>query len=537
MPDPVQPAVASPRSDVDRDDAGRGRGRGGRVAATACGVLLAACAHPGVAVEEETRPSVVTTTGILADLARNVAGERMDVSQLVPDGADPHSYEPTLQDVRSIVYADAAFSNYMLLEDHSIIRMIDANVREGVPNVSLAEAAVRYAAEIIPLVENVSLDTVWLGLRVRGTGEEYGASRASHVNLRATGIDGPGELVSYLTETFGNPAFYFSTADGLTDEDTTRLPPDAHTHMSWAFTEPGIYELTMSAELVVDEDTSIDLAEETTFTFAVGTNPHEVAGHEGSDVLAHGHADIAVDIDAGQIYLYADPHGGGDHTQRIYAADEVVIEVPNRALHEIPPDPGFRFLGRAGDQIYQLPQAVLGAHVHGEIDPHLWHDVGNAQAYVEIIRDTLIEIDPEGAPDYRENARGYLLELEGLDAYMAETIEDIPASRRYLVTTHDAFGYLGAAYDVEIAGFVTPNPATEPSMQERRRLVETIRNLEIPAVFLEPNLIARSDTLTETAQDLGVEVCPIYGDAFDDEVTTYVEMMRFNAAILHECLS
>ena len=54
-----------------------------------------------------------------------------------------------------------------------------------------------------------------------------------------------------------------------------------------------------------------------------------------------------------------------------------MIEVPNAALHEVPPDPSMRFLGRAGDLIHQLPQAVLGKHVHGEIDPHLWQDVGN----------------------------------------------------------------------------------------------------------------------------------------------------------------
>nr|WP_235866072.1 zinc ABC transporter substrate-binding protein [Serinibacter arcticus] len=105
------------------------------------------------------------------------------------------------------------------------------------------------------------------------------------------------------------------------------------------------------------------------------------------------------------------------------------------------------------------------------------------------------------------------------------------------MTTHDAFGYLGSAYGIDIAGFVTPNPSTEPSVQERRRLVETIRNLHVPAVFLEPNLIARSSTLTEVAGEMGIQVCRIYGDAFDDEVASYTAMMRFNADSLHSCLS
>ena len=74
----------------------------------------------------------------------------------------------------------------------NVIKALDANLREGVPNISLAEGAIKYAAEIIPLVEDVSLDTIWLGLRVRGTGEQYGANRASDVLVSATDVSGPG---------------------------------------------------------------------------------------------------------------------------------------------------------------------------------------------------------------------------------------------------------------------------------------------------------------------------------------------------------
>ena len=112
----------------------------------------------------------------------------------------------------------------------------------------------------------------------------------------------------------------------------------------------------------------------------------------------------------------------------------------------------------------------------------------------------------------------------------------IPESRRYLVTTHDAFAYLAKAYDLTVAGFVTPNPAAEPSLADRRRLTDTIRNLRVPAVFLEPNLAARSATLTEVADEQGVRICPIYGDTLDDQVTSYVRLMRFNADSLLECL-
>lgn len=513
------------------------------VAIVAAATFLTACAPAAVEIATEDSLQVVATTGILADLASNVAGEHAEVISLVPEGGDPHSYEPSLRDVRSIVYADVAFSNYLMLEEHNLIKTLDTNLRDGVPNIALAEEAVKYAAEIIPLVEDVALDTIWLGVRVSGTGEPLGATRTSEVVLSATGMEGPGVLAAYLTGSFGDIDMYFDSSDGFDAAsgfagDTVSLPPDAHTHLSWAFTEPGYYTLDLNARLLTNSDTPSQQIASGTATFAVGVDPYSTPGMEGAPVLESGHSDITVNLDDGSLEILLDhSHNHGDSPHREYfPLDDVVIEVPGAALHEVPPDPAYRFLGRSGDLIYQLPQAVLGKHVHGEIDPHLWQNVRNAMAYVQIMRDALIEVDPANALDYTRNAAAYLEELAELDEYVSETIATIPESRRVLITTHDAYGYLGAAYGVRIAGFVSPNPAVEPSMAERKRLTETIRNLDVPAVFLEPNLISRSSTLREIAGEQNVRVCEIYGDAFTREVNTYIEMMRFNAHSLVECL-
>lgn len=501
--------------------------------------VTASCSSDARAeIVNDDKLTIVTTTGILADLTRNVVGDNIVVTSIVPEGGDPHSYEPSLRDIRDIAYADAAFSNYLLFESHSVIRTLDANLAPGTPNIALAEAGVRYAAETIPLVENVSLDTIWLGLRVQGSGEQLGADRTTGVNLTATSVTGPGEVFAYLTETFGDPSFFIDTRDGVGGDDTTSLPAGAHTHMSWAFTEAGVYTITFTASLEVD-GTVIESENPGTIEFAVGVDPHSIEGSEDKKILNSGHADVSanLEVEDGAIQVVYDEEGAGIHAQELYEADEVIISVPNSAIHEIPGEPRMRFLGRAGDTVYQLPQAVLGAHVHGEIDPHLWHNVYNAQVYVEVIRDTAIELDPENAAEYTANAEAYLLELEELDNYVRTTIADIPPSRRYLVTTHDAFGYFSAAYDIEIAGFVTPNPDTEPSVTERIRLNETLSQLNIPAVFMEPNLLSRSNTLIEVADELDLEVCEIYGDAFDDEIDTYIELMTFNADSIHDCLT
>ena len=504
-------------------------------------VVLCGCASKPTLAADSDRLQVVTTTGLLRDLVEQVGGDRVDVASLVPDGDDPHTYEPTLRDARNVVYADVAFSNYALLEEHNVIKTLDSNLRDGAVNVSLAEEAVKYAAEIIPLVENVNLDTVWLGLRAHGDGARYGATRTSEVLLSASDVTGPGEVYAYLTGTFGDTDVYFESSNGFDRangyrDDTVSLPADAHTHLSWAFTEPGVYTVTLQARVQVDETSRPQELGASTFTFAVGVNPTN-ARMPGAVVLNQGHADLTANLDTGDLEVRYDPEGGGEHTQVAYTPEEVVIDVPSKALSEIPAGSQFSFLGRPGDRVYQLAQAVLGKHVHGEIDPHLWQNVRNGMAYVNLIRDTLIGVDPDGAREYAANASTYLAELAETDDYVRDTIAQIPAANRYLVTTHDAFGYLADAYDVQIAGFVTPNPSTEPSLADRRKLTETIHTLGVPAVFLEPNLAARATTLTEVAGEQGVAVCSIYGDTFDDRITSYVQMMRFNADSLRDCLS
>lgn len=486
--------------------------------AVSASCLLVSCSAQAVPQRDDGVTDVVVTTPILYDLAKNVAGDRARVTSLMPPGADPHTHEPTLRDVRNVANADLAFTNYMLLEPQSMIRTVDSSVRPGVPVVALAEEASRYGGKVIALVEDVTLDTIWLGLRVNGTGESRGATRASEVKLSALAVRGPGTMTGFVTSTFGTPEIFFNSADGFGDDSTT-LPVDAHTHMSWSFSKPGIYELDVQATLDGKENLG-----DATITFAVGVNPQL----EGKTVLSRGHEDVAVDVDAGGIRLVGDAG--------TTPADKAVIAVPNTALQQIPGTPEFRFMGRPGTETFLLPQAVLGKHVHGELDPHLWHNAANAIAYVKLIRDHLIAVDPAGAADYQRNADQYLAQLADVDSYMRASISAIPEPRRQLVTTHDGYHYLGDAYGMSIAGFVTPNPSVEASTRDLVALTHTLENLQVPAVFVEPNLARRANTLTETANRLGIQVCRIYGDSFDQEVSTYTELMRYNADSLRRCL-
>ncbi|WP_263474098.1 metal ABC transporter solute-binding protein, Zn/Mn family [Mobiluncus mulieris] len=627
---------------------------------------------------------LVTTTALLADLVKQIAGERGEVTSLVPKDADPHSYEPTLRDVRNIVYADAAFANYLMLEEHSLIRAIDANLSPRAVNVNLAEESAANGVKLIPLVEDVTLNTVWLGLRVRSgeiddarQGEvlDGARERKETVAVKATCVEYqtleaatggaagkvPPEVSvhAYLTGTFGNPTRYWdltvkpgatrvheapeqsrrdaknssgaktgsavtirrdaktepSAKAGQTDtavpschagtpSKAVALPVGAHTHLSWAFSHPGVYRLHLQA-------TSKNVAKslESVLTFLVGSSPEQIPQFAGKTAVNRGHVDLSARREQNRLTLelYGDEqestpespesltsgshdadseaaggtrnHGGtnskidaattvspaitglapretetkhepepdcdhghgnegsqGYKAQRAYSLADSVVVVPNQALTQIPASPEFRFLGRPGTEVYQLAQAVLGKHIHGTLDPHTWHDVKNAIAYLRTITDTLTQLDPANARYYQENRDRAVERLERLDAWMREVIGSIPASKRYLVTTHDAYGYLGAAYGVNIAGFVSPNPGVQPSTKDLVALNRTLDALQVKAVFLEPNLAAYAATLRELAGQRGIAVCRIYGDAFDPTVQSYIDMMQANALALKECL-
>jgi manganese/iron transport system substrate-binding protein len=171
---------------------------------------------------------------------------------------------------------------------------------------------------------------------------------------------------------------------------------------------------------------------------------------------------------------------------------------------------------------------------HHDGNPHLWLDVQNAIAYVERIRDALVEIDPAGTEAYRANADSYLAELRTLDEEVTADIDSIPSDRRKLVTFHDAFPYLAQRYGLEVIGVVVASPGKEPSAKDVANLVDAIAAEEVPAVFKEPQFNAR--ILELAADDAGAEVCTLYSGTLDKKVDTYVKLMRFNAKELVRCL-
>lgn len=171
---------------------------------------------------------------------------------------------------------------------------------------------------------------------------------------------------------------------------------------------------------------------------------------------------------------------------------------------------------------------------HEAGNPHMWLDPTLGIRYVGQIRDALIAADPANAATYQANADRYVAELTELDAWAEREVATIPASRRKLVTFHDAFPYLARRYGLEVVGVVLKSPGREPSAQEVATLVSEIKELEIPAVYTEPQFNAQ--ILTLAARDANVQIKALYSDALDDTVKSYTDVIKFNVTSLTEGL-
>jgi len=176
---------------------------------------------------------------------------------------------------------------------------------------------------------------------------------------------------------------------------------------------------------------------------------------------------------------------------------------------------------------------------HSETDPHAWQSVANARIYVANIRDGLVAADPAGKAAYEANASAYLAQLDALDAEVKDAIAKIPADRRRIITTHDAFGYFAAAYGM---AFIAPQGVSteaEVSARDVAKIITQIRKQKIPAVFLE-NVTDRR-LLERIGAESGARVGgTLYSDALTDgkgEAPTYLDMMRHNVKQLASALS
>ena len=164
-------------------------------------------------------------------------------------------------------------------------------------------------------------------------------------------------------------------------------------------------------------------------------------------------------------------------------------------------------------------------------DPHVWFDLELWQLVVARITQALVERDPKHAEAYRARGAAYGRKLAEAHAWALAEIAKLPASRRRVVTSHDAYNYFGRAYGVEVRGLQGISTDTQAGQDEIKKAVAFIKEHGIPVVFAETSV--PKNAIEQVSRQAGCTVCPheLYSDALGKRGTpeeSFLGVFRHN---------
>lgn len=252
---------------------------------------------------------------------------------------------------------------------------------------------------------------------------------------------------------------------------------------------------------------------EMTPLMGAGVDPHLYQPTEG-DIAAMSRADMVV---------YSGLHLEGQFDTVFEALREQDILI--YALSEPVRDAGF-VIGAFDASLAQL----------GTDDPHFWFDPRNWEVTTRDLAETLAAVDPDSADVYRANAESYTAQLELLYDWADRGMRTVPGGQRYLVTSHDAFQYFGAAFGWRMAAIQGISTEDEAGVGDVQDTVDFVITNEIPVLFVEssipPNTIqAVEEAIRAEGGTVRLGVRELYSDAMGERGTfagTYVGMIAEN---------
>ncbi|TNC16533.1 manganese transporter [Georgenia sp. 311] len=176
----------------------------------------------------------------------------------------------------------------------------------------------------------------------------------------------------------------------------------------------------------------------------------------------------------------------------------------------------------------------------GQHDPHVWFD---PELWVQVVPPLVAQLSdlaPEHAEDFAAGGQEYVAQALAAHAEATALLDAVPERSRLLVTSHDAFGYFGRAYGLEVRGVQGLSTEDEAGVADIRRLVDLLVERGVPALFTESSVSPASITaVREAAADRGwtVEVPEegLYSDALGEPGTpagTYAGMLLANAELV-----
>ena len=179
----------------------------------------------------------------------------------------------------------------------------------------------------------------------------------------------------------------------------------------------------------------------------------------------------------------------------------------------------------------------------GAYDPHIWFDVKLWQHAVRNASVFLQEYDSVHRDEYKQRGERYLAKLDSLDKAVRASIGEIPQSQRVLITAHDAFGYFGDAYGVEVRGLQGISTMSEFGLRDVTDLVDFIISRKVKAIFVETSVSKRSiEAVMEGCREKGWNV-KIGGSLFSDAMGAagtpqgnYIGMVSANVKTIVDAL-
>lgn len=192
-----------------------------------------------------------------------------------------------------------------------------------------------------------------------------------------------------------------------------------------------------------------------------------------------------------------------------------------------------------------IPENLLRAvpGFQGTHDPHIWFDVKLWENAVQAVSNFMIKTDTAHAIDYSTWSKQYLLQLDSLHEAVKQSVLQIPEPQRVLITAHDAFGYFGDAYDIEVRGLQGISTVSEFGLKDVTELVNFIISRKIKAIFIETSVSQKSiEAVVEGCHQKNWDVKiggSLYSDAMGAAGTsegTYMGMVNANVKKIVEAL-
>ncbi len=209
----------------------------------------------------------------------------------------------------------------------------------------------------------------------------------------------------------------------------------------------------------------------------------------------------------------------------------------------------FTSLARNGKPVFAVTEEIDPDFLReppefaGHFDPHVWMDVSAWSECVAFVAKALGEYDTANADFYLTNAATYREELTKLDEFARKSLATIPPDRRVLVTAHDAFGYFGRAYKIDVRSVQGLSTESEAAVRDINNLVDFVVKTKIPAIFVESSVSEKNvRAIIEGAAQQSWNV-KIGGQLFSDAMGkpgtyegTYIGMIDHNVTIITRAL-